>query len=180
MYVQLFPWKISKSGSVRGYQGVQKPYFESFLPIFYEFFCVFLQFHTLESCYVWFTISLEYLIAYVYSCCPGKVKNGSVRGYQGVRKPYFEPFLPTFWDFLSFLQFSTLESCYIWFTISLEYFNAYVNSCCPEKIQKMVCQGLSGGTKTLFWAILSYFFEIFCFFFSFLHWNNIIFGLKLV
>ena len=29
-----FPWENSKSGSVRGYQGVRKPYFEPFLPIF--------------------------------------------------------------------------------------------------------------------------------------------------
>ena len=29
-------------------------------------------------------------------------KSGSVRGYQGVRKPYFEPILLIFLDFVSF------------------------------------------------------------------------------
>ena len=29
--------------------------------LFSEFFCIFLQFSTLESCYIWFTISLGYL-----------------------------------------------------------------------------------------------------------------------
>ena len=29
-----FYWENSKSGSVRGYQGVRRPYFEPFLPIF--------------------------------------------------------------------------------------------------------------------------------------------------
>ena len=85
-------------------------------------------------------------------------KSGSVRGYQGVRKHYLEPFCLFFEIFCLFLQFSTLESCYIWFTISLEYSSAYVYSCCPGKIQN---QGVSGGTKTLFWAIFAYFLRFF-------------------
>ena len=32
-----FYWENSKSRSVRGYQGVRKPYFEPFLPIFWNF-----------------------------------------------------------------------------------------------------------------------------------------------
>jgi len=53
----------------------------------------------LESCYIWFTISLEYPSAYVYSGCPAKFK---IEVGQGVRKPYSVPFLPIFLDFLSF------------------------------------------------------------------------------
>ena len=78
-----FYWENSKSGSVRGFQGVHKPYFEHFC-LFSEIFCLFLQFFSLESCYIWFTICLEYPTAYVYSCCPGKIQNqvpsGGIRG----------------------------------------------------------------------------------------------------
>ena len=71
--------------------------------LFSEFFRLFLQFLTLESCYIWFTISLEYPSAYVYSGCPAKFKIGVG---QGVRKPYFEPFLPIFLRFsVFFLSF---------------------------------------------------------------------------
>ena len=79
--------------------------------------------------------------------------------------------------FCLFLQFSTLESCYSRFEISLVYLNAYVYSCCPGKIQN---QDLSGGIKTLFWAIFACILRIFAFFFSFPHWNHVIFGLQLV
>ena len=74
-----------KSGSVRGYQGYENPIFSHFC-LFFEIFCLFLQFSTLESCYIWFTISLEYSSAYVYSNCPGKIRNqglsGGIRGYK--------------------------------------------------------------------------------------------------
>ena len=49
-----------------------------------------------------------------------------------------------------------------------------------EKFKLRVCQGVSGGTKTQFLAIFAYFLRFFVFFFSFLHWNHVIFGLKLV
>jgi len=39
------------------------------------------------------------------------------------------------------LKCFTLESCYIWLTISLEYPSAYVHSCYPRKIQIRVHQG---------------------------------------
>ena len=69
----------------------------------------------------------------------GKFK---IRVCQGVRKPYFEPFLPIFEIFCLFLKFSTLESCYIWLVTSLEYPSTYVYCCCPEKIQN---RGQLGG-----------------------------------
>ena len=86
-------------------------------------------------------------------------KSGSVRGFQRVHKPYFEPFSVIF---CLFLQFSTLESCYIWFSISLEYPNASLYCFCPRKIQNW---GLSGGH----FGLLS---MIFVNFFNFLHWNH--------
>ena len=48
-------------------QGVSKSYSEPFLPI--------LKFSTLELCYIWLVPSLEYLCAYFYSWCPGKIQN---------------------------------------------------------------------------------------------------------
>ena len=80
---------------------------------------------------------------------------------------YFEPFRLIFAHFFRFfclfLQFSPMESCYIWFTISLLYPSAYVYSCCTGKNQN---QGLSGGIRgyeTLFWAIFAYFLDILTF-----------------
>ena len=74
--------------------------------LFFEIFCLFLQFSTLESCYIWFTISLEYSSAYVFSCWPGKIQNqGQSGGIWGVEKPYFEPFLPIFEIFVFFFSF---------------------------------------------------------------------------
>ena len=49
-----------------------------------------------------------------------------------------------------------------------------------EKFKIRVCQGVSGGTKTLFWAFFACFLRFFVFFFSFLYWNQFIFGLQLV
>ena len=46
--------------------------------LFAEICHIFLQFFTLESCYIWFTISLEYPSAYLYRLCPGKIQNGSL------------------------------------------------------------------------------------------------------
>ena len=152
-----------KLGSLRWFQGVRKPDFEPFLPLFWDF-CLFLQFYTFKSCYIQFLTSLDHLSAYVYSVCPGKFK---FVVSQGVRKSYFEPFLPIFWDFCLFLQFSSMQSCYIWFTVSLEYPSAYVYSCFRKNIQN---QGLSGGIRGYKNTILSQFclfFEIFCLFLQF-------------
>ena len=138
----MFPWENSKSGSVRGFQRVHKPYFEPFLPIFCDFLS-FSSVSTLESCYIWFTISLGYPNAYLYCFCPRKIQNGSLLG---VIRGYVNPIFSHFCLFLGilclFLQFSTLELCYIWLVPSLEYLCAYVYSWCPGKIQNL---GPSGG-----------------------------------
>ena len=165
---------------IRVCQGVSGGTKTPFLPIF-EIFCLFLQFPTLESCYIWFTISLEYSSAYVYSCCPGKIQNqGLSGGIRGYKNTIFSHFCLFFEIFCLFLQFPTLESCYIWFTISLEYSSTYVYSCCPGKIQN---QGLSGGIsgyKNTIFSHFAYFLRFFVFLFSFLHLNHVIFGLQLV
>ena len=89
--------------------------------LFFEILCLFPQFFTLESCYIWIVTSLEYPSAYVYSCCPGKFQN---RGLSGGIRGYVNPILSHFCLFSEilclFFQFFTLESCYIWFEISLE------------------------------------------------------------
>ena len=129
--------------------------------LFFEIFRLFLQFSILESCYIWFTISLEYSSPYVYSNCPGKIQNqGLSGGIRGYKNTILSQFCLFFEIFCLFLQFSTLESCYIWFTISLEYSSAYVFSCCPGKIQS---QGLSGGTKHHFEPFLSIFLDFLSF-----------------
>ena len=94
----------------------------------------------------------------------GKFKIGVC---QGVHKPYFEPFLPIFWDFLFFLQFFTLELCNIWLTISLEYPSAYVYSFCFGNFQN---KGLLGGIKGSVFPTFSHFclfYAIFCLFLTF-------------
>ena len=122
----------------------------------------------MESCYIWFTISLEYLSAYVHSCCPGKILiQGLSWGFRGYVNPILSHFCLFSEIFCLFLQFSMLESCYIWFTISFEYPSAHVYSCSPGKIQN---QGLSGGFRGYVNPILSHFClfsEIFCLFLQF-------------
>ena len=49
-----------------------------------------------------------------------------------------------------------------------------------DKFKIRICQGVPGGTKTPFLAVFAYFFRFFAFFFSFPHWNHVIFGLQLV
>ena len=115
--------------------------------LFSEFFCIFLQFSTLESCYIWFTISLEYPSAYVHSCCPGKIL---IQGLPGGLRGSINPILSHFCLFSEilclFLQFSTMESCYIWLVTSLECPSAYFYSFTLGKFKIGVCQGVSGGT----------------------------------
>ena len=74
------------------HQEVHKPFLSQFA-LFSEIFCLFLRFSTLESCYIWLVTSLVYRSAYVHTGCLEEFKIGVV---QGVRKPYFEPFLPIF------------------------------------------------------------------------------------
>ena len=62
----------------QGVSGGTKTLFWAFFACFFEIFCLFLQFPTLESCYIWFTINLEYSSAYMYSCCPGKIQNHGI------------------------------------------------------------------------------------------------------
>ena len=107
--------------------------------LFFEIFCLFLKFSTLESCYIWFVPSLEYPSAYVYSCCPGKIQNWF---HQGVHKPFFSHFCLFSGIFCLFLQFFTLEFCYIWFTLSLEYSSAYVYSFVLVKFKIWVYLGV--------------------------------------
>ena len=110
----------------------------------------------------------------------GKFKIRVCRGFRGYVNPILCYFCIFSEFFCLFLQFSTLESCNIWFTVSLEYPSAYVHSCCSGKIQ---IQGLSGGFRGSINPILSHFCifsEFFVFFFSLSHWNHVIFCLQLV
>ena len=136
--------------------------------LFSEFFCIFLQFSTLESCYIWFAISLEYPSAYVYSCFPGKIQNqGLSGGIRGYKNPILSLFSLFFEIFCLFLHYPTLKSCYIRFVASLECPSAYVYSDCLWKIQNW---GQSGGIRGMLNPILSHFclfFEILCLFLQF-------------
>ena len=171
------PGKIQNQGLSGGIRGYKNPILSLFR-LFFEIFCLFLQFSTFESCYIWFTVSLKYLPAYVYSCCPRKIQNqGLSWGFRGYVNPILCHFYLFSVIFCLFLQFPTLESCYIWFSISLEYANAYLHCFCPRKIQN---RGLSGGIRGCVNPIFAYFLWFFVFFFSFPRWNHILFGLQLV
>ena len=163
----------SNSWSVRGYVN---PILSHFC-LFSEILCLFLQFSALESCYIWLVTSLEYPSAYFYSFCPRKIQNrglsGGIRGYVNLILSHFCLFLEIL---CLFLKFSTLKSCYIWFAPSLEYRSAYVYSFCPGKIQN---SGPSGVYKSFLSQFCILFWD-FCLFFSFSHWNLVIFGLHLV
>ena len=125
-------WNWGLPGGIRG----TKTLFWAILAYFLRFFCLFLKFSILESCYIWFTISLECHSAYVYSWCPKYFQNqglsGGIRGYVNSILSYFCLFSENFW---LFLQWFALESCFIWFKISLEYPCSYFYSGCPGKIQ---------------------------------------------
>ena len=123
-------WKFKFFGGFWGVSGDKIALFWPIMrPIFWVF-CLLLQFFTMESCYIWFTICLEYPRAYVYSCCPGKIQNhglsGGIRGCVNLNLSHICLFLEVL---CLFLKFSTLESCYIWFLASLEYPSAYFYSC---------------------------------------------------
>ena len=175
-----FTGKIKNQGLSGGIMGY-KNHILSNICMYFENFCLFLQFSTLESCYIWFTIRWEYFSAFVYSNCPGKFKIRVCQGVsRGTKTPFWAIFAYFFEIFCLFLQFSTLESCYIWFTISLEYSSAYVYSCCPGKIQNHGLSGFIKGYKNTILSHFCLFLRFFVFFFSFLHCNHVIFGLQLV
>ena len=145
-------------------QGVLKPYFEPFLPIFRDFLSFSSVLYVRIMLYLvhnQFRVS-QFICSLLLPWENSKL--GSVRGYVNPILSHCCLFSAIF---CLFLQFSTLESCYIWFTISLEYPSAYVQSCCLGKIQN---QGLSGGIRGYKNTILSHFclfFEIFCLFLQF-------------
>ena len=85
---------------IRVHQGVYKPFLSQFC-LFSEIFCLLLQFFTLESCYIWFTLSLEYPSAYVYSFALVKFKTWVYLGYVNPVLSHIALFL----RFFLFLQF---------------------------------------------------------------------------
>ena len=129
---------------------MQNPILSHFC-LFSEILCLFLQFSTLESCYIWFSLSLEYPSAYVYCFALVKFKTCV---YLGVCKPCFEPFCVFSETLCLFLLFSSLESCFFWFTISLEYSSAYIYSGCPGKSKIGVGQGVRKPYLEPFLSIL--------------------------
>ena len=95
----------SKFGSIRGYIN---PFWASFF-YFLRFFLSFLQFFILESCYIWFKLSLQYPSEYVYIFALVKFK---IWVYLVVCKPCFEPYCPFSEIFFYFFNFS-LESFWV-------------------------------------------------------------------
>ena len=113
------PGKIQNQGLSGGIRGYVNPILSHFCP-FFSLFCLFLPFSTLELFYNLFITSLVYLSAYINSCCPGKILiQGLSGGFRGSINPISSHFCLFSAIFCLFLQFSALESCYIWFTISL-------------------------------------------------------------
>ena len=88
--MHIFTVGVLKKYKIWVHQGAHKPFLSQFC-LFSEIFCLFLQFFTLESCYIWFTLSLEYPSAYVYSFALVKFK---ILTCLGVCKPCFEPYCP--------------------------------------------------------------------------------------
>ena len=107
-----------------------------------------------------------------------KIKSRVCQGVSGgYKNTILSHFCLFFGIFCLFLQFSTLESCYIWFTLVQSNIVHMCTVVALEKFKIWICQGVPGGTKTPFLAIFAYFLRIFGFFFSFLHWNHVIFDL---
>ena len=79
----------------------------------------------------------------------GKIHKVGFRGLSGGKIALFWAILshicPFFEIFCLFLQFSILESCYIWFTISLSILVHMCRVVALEKFKIRVCQGVSGG-----------------------------------
>ena len=90
----------SKFGSIWGYIN---PFWASFF-YFLRFFLSFLQFFILESCYIWFKLSLQYPSEYVYSFALVKFK---IWVYLVVCKPCFEPYCP-------FSEIFSISSIFHW------------------------------------------------------------------
>ena len=113
----------------------------------------------LFSKFIYLNLNLNLMSAYITVVFLVKFK---IRVHQGVHKPFLSHFCLFTEIVCLFLQFSTLESCYIWLTISLEYPSAYVYSFCFGNFQN---QGLSGGIRGCVNPILSHiclFSEILC------------------
>ena len=100
-------------------------------------------------------------------CTVFSLEKFKIRVCQGVQKHHFEPFLSIFLDFCLFLLFSTLESCYIWFTISSEYPSAYVYSFALVKFKIRVYLGYVNPVLSHI-ALFLRFFSIS----SIFHWNH--------
>ena len=83
------------------HQGAYKPFLSQFC-LFFEIF-VFFLFFTLESCYIWFTLSLEYSSAYIYSFALVNSKFGSIWGYVNPVLSHIALFLRFFFYFFKFL-----------------------------------------------------------------------------
>ena len=73
VYLYCFcPRKIQNWGLSGGIRGYLNPILSHFC-LFSDFFCLLLQFSTLELCYIWLVTSLPYIRIYVYCGCPGKI-----------------------------------------------------------------------------------------------------------
>ena len=138
----------SKFGSIWGYIN---PFWASFFS-FLRFFLSFLQFFILESCYIWFKLSLQYPSEYVYSFALVKFK---IWVYLVVCKPCFEPYCPFSEIFFYFFNFS-LKSFWV---------------------RNAVCFRISTRAVGPYSLRLVRFFV---FFLSFPYWSLVIFGLQLV
>ena len=113
--MHIFTVVILGKFKIRVHQGVHKPFLSHFC-LFTEIACLFLQFFTLESCYIWFSLSLEYPSAYVYSFALVKFK---ILVYLGVCKPCFEPYCPFSQIFFYFFNFLLWN--HVWYVMLSVY-----------------------------------------------------------
>ena len=109
----------------------------------------------MELCYIWLVPSLEYLCAYVYSWCPGKFK---IWFHQGAQKPFLSQFFLFSKIFCLFLQFFTLEYCYIWFTLCLEYPKCICLQFCLVKFKILTYLGVCKPCFELYCPSSEFFF----------------------
>ena len=117
----------------------------------------------MESCYTWLTFISEYLSAYFTVVVLGKFK---IRVHQGVHKPFLSHFCLFTEIVCLFLQFFTLESCFL-FSLSLEYPSAYIYSFALVKFKILVYLGVC---KPCFEQYCPFYFF---YFFNFLLWNHV-------
>ena len=110
----------------------------------------------------------------------GKFKIRVCQGVSGSTKNHFEPFLPIFAYFLSFSSVF-----YIGIKLYLVYnqLSILVHLCTVIALKKSTSvsvKGYQGVQKHQFEPFFAYFLRFFVFFFSFPHWNHVLFGLQLV